>query len=493
MMGSASVTPPVSGLGDLNNESRLIATPWSRMVRGIGLGQYAVDFDPRAAAHIRAGFDMIAVKVSDSNAYHRFCRLMADFALAVSDPRVRLDRDDVERRLGVLLEAVRAVPNPYWRLMAGCVLLDGFAKLGLDRTPLLTGRRDVPTEVLATADEIEPNGIEDENQGNHGDYERLSAYSAVLLAYGRLGLQDRLVSGPRDYIREALGLLDRIPAPFFRGRGGSMLFSAISLLGYDAIALDGERDHLRDVLEYLDRVDELRLPPAFPQPMTEAFGKVYPLLTMLNAVAATGRAEYLTHGRDRLAQARELVDALAPAERTHMGLYYIVALHNLGRLHEQLPSLDGFVEGIVGQWRGLDPGDNYFLNGIAYPYMIQTAMMTGRMDLVSEEMLNRVVDSYPDYERHHEDRVNRPYPFAYLVNILGELGAADRLFEGRARYDGDSPFSWVAAHLSPDAEEEGSRLHMLGHALVSYALRQRGRNAAPGEVFANFKFPLALS
>ncbi|GHF50295.1 hypothetical protein FHX82_003874 [Amycolatopsis bartoniae] len=476
------MTPPVTGLADLTAESRMIATPWSRMVRGIGLGQYPVEYDPVAAARIRDAFGRLTAKTS--GAYTRFSRLLAELVLDVADPS---SGADVEKALGPVLEAARAERNPYWRLMAGCILMDAFAKLGLDSS-LLGG---LPAEVLAVLDEIEPNQIKDENQGRHGDYERLSASTAVFLALGQLGLADRLVSGPRNHVREALALLDRVPAPFFRGRGGSMLFSVLSLLGFDSLALDGERDHLREVLDYLDRADELNLPPAFPQPMSPAFPKVYPLLTMLNAIAMTGREEYLTYGRDRLAEAKELLGALGPVERTHMGLYYLVALHNLGRLDEQVPDLGTFVTELVGQWRDIDPGENFFLHGIAYPYLIETAMVTGRTELLTGELLDRLADAFPSLDRTPLDRANRPYPFSYALNMFGEIGAADRLFTPRARYGGRSPVEWVIEHLSEDAREEGSRLYMLDHALVSYALRLRGAGRGETELFRSFRFRLA--
>jgi hypothetical protein len=478
----------VAGLNDLSNETRMIATPWSRMVRGIGLGQYPVDYDPDAAARIRRAFGLLAAKVPPSNSYTLFSRLLADLVLRVEDPAGGLSRAGVEQALGPVLDAVRSEKNPYYRLMAGCILIDAFAKLGLDRTLLVNEQTDFPAEVLAVADEIEPDQIKDENSGRHGDYERLSAYTAVFLALGGFGLKDRLVRGPRNYIQEGLDLLERIPAPFFRGRGGSMLLSTISLLGYDALVFDGNRDYMKEVLDHLDRADELHIPPAFPQPLTDLFGKTYPLVTMLNAIAVSGRAEYLTYRKDRLAEIKELMAGIAPVERTHMGLYYIVALHNLGRLHDQLPYLDAFVDGVVGQWKQVDPGTDFFLNGISYPYMIQTAMITGRTDLITDEAIERLVDSFPDLDRTDQDRANRPYPVSYVLNILGEIGASDRLFAPRARYGGASPMAWVIDHLSKDGIDEGNRLYMLDHALVSYALRLRGAHRGETDLFQGLRF-----
>ncbi|WP_330301353.1 hypothetical protein [Streptomyces sp. NBC_00503] len=480
---------PVDGLRHLSNETRMIATPWSRMVRGIGLGQYPVAYDPAAAERIRRTFALLDAKGVTASGYTRFSRLMAEFVLGVLDPARPLRGSDLEEALGPVLEAVRAQENPYFRLMAGCIVMDSFAKLGLDRSPLLNADTDFPAEILAVADAIEPDRIKDENAGRHGQYEKLSAYSAVFLALGQLGLGERLVAGRRNYVREALGLLEQIPAPFFRGRGGAVLLSVISLLGYGHFISGEGRDHIKEVLDHLDRADELNSPPVFPQPMSEAFPQVYPLLTMLNAIAMTGRPEeYLTHGRDRLAQAKELMGRITSVERTHMGLYHVMALHNLGRLDEQVPDLDALVEEIVGEWVHIDPGANYFLNGIAYAYVIQTAMLTGRMDLIGDKALDRLVDGFPDLNRTDDDRVNRPYPFAYTLNVLGEIGRADLLFEPREAYGGASPMTWVIDQLSEGGREE-PRLYMLDHALISYALRMRGPALKETPLSGRFRFP----
>jgi hypothetical protein len=487
----ASLPLPVAGLNDLSNESRMISTPWSRMVRGIGLGQYPIDYDPAAAARIRQTFDLLAAKVPTSNSYTLFSRILADLILKVEDPTGGFLCAEVEQALWPILDAVRSEKNPYYRLMAGCILMDAFAKLGLDRALLVNEGMDFPGEILAVADQIEPDQIKDGNKGRHGDYEKLFAYSAVFLAFGQLSLKERLVSGPRNYIRESLDLLEGIPAPYFRGRSGSTLFSVISLLGYDALIFDGDRDYMKEVLDCMDRADELNDPPAFPNPVTAAYPKIYPLVTMLNAIAMSGRAEYLTYGKDRLAEMKELMAGISPVERNHMGQYYIVALHNLGRLQDQVPDLDAFVEGVVGQWEKMDPGANFFLNGLSYSYLIETAMISGRMDLITDKTLDRLVDFFPDLDRTDQDRINRPYPFSYALNILGEIGASNLLFGPRARYEGSSPMAWVINHLSKNAREEGSRLYMLDHALVGYALRLRGAHRGETELFKSFGFRLA--
>ena len=262
-MTTAYRMAPVHGLHHLSNETRMIATPWSRMVRGIGLGQYPVAYDPEAAARIRHTFALLEAKGVD-DAYTRFSRLLADFVLEVTDPGRPLVRAGLERDLRPVLDAVRAEENPYFRVMAGCILMDAVAKLSLDRTLLINAETDFPAEILAVVDTIEPDRIKDENAGRHGHYEKLSACSAVFLAIGQLGLKDRLVTGRRNHVREALHLLERIPAPFFRGRGGSMLLSVVSLLGFERYLVGEGRDFVKEVLSYLDRADELNLPPAFP-------------------------------------------------------------------------------------------------------------------------------------------------------------------------------------------------------------------------------------
>ncbi|WP_042432095.1 hypothetical protein [Streptacidiphilus anmyonensis] len=486
-MTTAPFRVPVRGLHELATETRVIATPWSRMVRGIGLGQHPVAYDPEAAARIRHTFRLLDAHGAGSSPYIRFSSLLADFVLATVHPSRGPHRRAAPEELAPVLAALRAEENPYFRLMAGCVLMDAVAKLGLPRSLLVDDGTDLPGEMLDVLDRIEPDRARDENAGRHGHYERLSASTAVFLATGQLGLQDRLVSGPRNRVREALDLLEQVPAPFFRGRGGSMLLSVVSLIGHGRfLADDGGRDRVREVLSHLDRGEAAGLRPAFPQPMSDAFVRVYPLLTMLNAVAMTDRPErYLVHGRDRLAEAGELMAALTPVERTHMGLYYLIALHNLGRLRDQVPDLDAFVEDVVGQWEHIDPGADYFLRGISYAYLVQTAMVTGRMDLIGEPLLNRWVDGFPAMDRTDDDRINRPYPFAYALNVLAEIGRSDLLFRPRDGYGGATPVEWVVGRLSPGGREE-HRLYMLSHALVGWALRLRGSQRRETPLYRGF-------
>jgi len=488
-MANISLIKPVSGLSDLSNESRMISAPWSRMIRGIGLGQYPIDYDPVIARHIRETFDQLAAKVSRSNYYTLFCRALADFVLTVAGSTGGRGDSGIAQAVGPLLQVARAERNPYYRSMAGSLVMDSFAKLGLDLSLLVNDELDFPAEVLGMLDEIAPDQIPDENKGRHGHYERLSACSNVFLAIGQLGLADRLVTGDRNYVIEALNLLHNIPAPYFRGRAGSMFMSVLALLGYESYIFDGERDYMKEVLHYMSR-GELKIFPSFPQKLPIAWSKVYPLLTMLNAIAMCGRPEYLDDPIDWLAQAKTLLAEIPWEDRVHMSQYYLIALHNLGRLRDELPDLDAYLAEIVAVLDIVDPGGNFFPNGIAYPYIIEEAMITGRLDLIPNEALERMVDSFLDLDRTAADRYNRAFPVSYVLNVLGEIGAADLIFTPRARYAGRSPMAWVIDRMSEGAEKEGIRLYMIHHALVSYALRLRGANARETELFENFQFRL---
>lgn len=459
------------------------------MIRGIGLGQYPIDYDPAIAGHIREAFGQLAEKVLPSNSYTLFCRALADFVLAVAAG----DRHDTGTRqaVGSLLEIARTERNPYYRALAGSLVMDSFAKLGLDLSLLVNDELDFPAEVLGMLDEIAPDQIPDHNRGRHGDYERLSASSTVFLALGQLGLSGRLVTEDRNYVIEALNLLENIPAPYFRGRAGSMFMSVIALLGYEGYIFDGDRDYMKETLGYLTRADELKIFPSFPQPIPTAWSKVYPLLTMLNAIAMCGRAEYMNAPVDWLAEARTLLAEIPWEDRVHMSQYYIVALYNLGRLQDEIPDLDAYLTEIVAVLDLVDPGANFFPSGIAYPYIVEVAMQTGRMALIPDEALDRMVDSFPALDRTAADRANRAFPVSYVLNVLGEIGAADLIFTPRACYAGRSAIAWVIDQVSEGAREEGTRLYMINHALVSYALRLRGGNAQETELFKNFHFRLA--
>jgi hypothetical protein len=105
---------------------------------------------------------------------------------------------------------------------------------------------------------------------------------------------------------------------------------------------------------------------------------------------------------------------------------------------------------------------------------VQTAAFTGRRDLLPDEMLIRMVRAFTGLEGDAAGRANRPYPFAYTLTVLAEIGESHRMFEGDAHYGGVSAVEWVVSRVSAHGADEGNRLFMLDHALVNWALRQRG-------------------
>lgn len=463
--------PPVSGLDSLSQESRIVATPWSRIVRGVGLGQHPIGYDIGTRKLISRSVTLLCDKLAGADTYTTFTAALISLILAA----VRPGSCDLKLHIDATAEAFSGIANPYSRATAGTIMLDAIAKLHLD---IGDKARSIAREVLDALDEIQPDAIQDENQGRHGDYERVSASTAVFLAFCRAGLADLLTDGGRDRIFESLAALDNVPTPFFRGRGGSMLIASIALLGReDALITHGT---VESVLSCMDRVDEIRLYPAFPSPMSAAFIKAYPLVTMLNAIGTMGDpSRYLTFGADRLQEATNLMEALEPVENTHMALYYVIALKNLGQLDTRLPDLDDFVEHVVGMWSIIDPGRDYFLYGISYAYMIQLAYFVGRADLITDAMIDRMLSAFRTLEGTAENRANRPYPFSYALNVLTELGLGDLLHTTHPDYDGQSPYSWVIDHLSDGGREEAGRLYMLDHALISWALRLRSPEPQP--------------
>src|ERR1051326_2114062 len=106
-----------------------------------------------------------------------------------------------------------------------------------------------------------------------------------------------------------------------------MFMCVVILLGFDRFIFDGERDYMKEVMHYLSRADKVRIYPSFPQKLPVAWSKVYPLLTMLNAIAMSGRPEYLSDPIDWLAEAKDLLEQVPWDDRVHMSQYYIVALH----------------------------------------------------------------------------------------------------------------------------------------------------------------------
>lgn len=468
-MSLYSVNPPIFSLDDLSEESRIIATPWSRMVRGIGLGQNPVGYESTADRLITRSINLLYAKVGEADSYTNFSFVLVNAILSVVRSGLKKGYNNFD--IFKVITAFRKIENPYFRAIAGTIILDSIAKLNINNH-MENIINDLACEILKAVDEIQPDAIHDENQGRHGDYERVSAYTAVFFSFRRIGISHLLNHDGRDRVLEALSSLKNVPTPFFCGRGGSMLIASIALIGRE----DAIEDNY--IVEYIfggmDRVEESQLYPAFPSPMSIAFIKIYPLLTMLNAISTLNKSElYLQLGRDRLEEADILMNKLSPVECTHMALYYVMGLMNLGLLDKHLPDINSFVEKVVGYWSDINPGSDYFLSGIAYAYIVQLAYFTGRADLISDNMIDRMVGAFRDLESTSENRANRPYPFSYALNVLAELGLGEVFHTPHPAYDNQEPYDWVIEHLSDGGREESGRLYMLNHALISWALRLR--------------------
>ena len=100
--------PPVSGLDDLSEESRIIATPWSRIVRGIGLGQHPIGYDSDTAQLIECSATMLRDKLDGAAPYTTFSMDLISLILAAVGPGI----DDVQYHLAKTTTSLRTITNP---------------------------------------------------------------------------------------------------------------------------------------------------------------------------------------------------------------------------------------------------------------------------------------------------------------------------------------------------------------------------------------------
>ncbi|HTL70162.1 MAG TPA: cysteine dioxygenase family protein, partial [Candidatus Eisenbacteria bacterium] len=452
------------GPQDLSMESRVISSPWSRMVRGMGLGQYPLNYDPAIAENLRGLFTVLDEKVPEANAYNRFSKNLTRLILDIEDPAVKLSGPQLKVRIDQVLADLYAEASSYKFVMGAGILMDTVAKLGLEPSLLVNAERDLVADSLKRASEIPPN-----TNGIHGAYERLCAYTGLFLGITQIGMKDRLVTAEKDYVAESLALLEQVPAPFYRGRGAAMYISVLKLLGFEGYLFADGRDRVKEVFDYLDRADQTNIWPTPPYPLTRPFFKVYPLLTMLNAAAVLGRAEYASYAKDRIAEAQTYLSQIAPEERTHMDQYFLVALYNLGLLDRVIPDLDGYLRQYASLLDRVNPAANWFPASVTYPYVLETLWMFGRSDLITERMVERMVNFLPGLKTP-KDAKNRANPASYALNALGEMGLSERMFRPSAAYEGQPPLHWIVRQFSENAKLEES-LYFLDHSAISLALR----------------------
>lgn len=476
-------------LTTLDNENRLITTPWSRIVRGLGLGQYPVDYNESVSSLIQETFCFLKAKGNYSDNYVNFSALLCDFINLILNPKKIISEKEKLVYIDKIVSLIEYECDPYRRIMQYSITIDALAKLNINVFTILEHRVDLSVVLFNVIGDIKLNCIKDEDKGNHGDYEKLSAYTSVFFALAICDKANYAVTKEHNHIIDALNTLEHIPSPFYRGRSGGMLFSAISLLGYGWMLQDNGRNYLAETLDYLDKVDVIGINPVFPQHMTPEFIIIYPLLTMLNAIAVTGNHKLLHYRNNRIKQAGLLLNALTPIERTHMGLYYIMAMYNLGLLNHERNNIDTLLDDIVHTANDIEPSENYFLHGISCSYVIETASILGRRDLISDQVIKKLVNSFYSMNRTQEDEANRPYPFAYALTTLSEIGHVERLFKPSSHYDGQSAIMWIINNLPLKEDGVNERLYMLSHALINLMLRMRGDYLTKNKIYASFCFP----
>ena len=91
-----------NALSYLDNESRLITTPWSRIVRGLGLGQYPMKYSEAISQWIQNTFDELKNKTDAANNYVTFSSLLCDFICLLIKPNQKISEKDIEDARSIL-------------------------------------------------------------------------------------------------------------------------------------------------------------------------------------------------------------------------------------------------------------------------------------------------------------------------------------------------------------------------------------------------------
>lgn len=477
-----------NALAKLKYESRVMPTPWNRIVRGLGLGQHPMAFQEKGVELVQEAFHLLTQKTIDMHIYTLFSSFLCDLINLKSSKSASLDLSSYQYYVAEILEIIDKEDNCYFKLMQYSIFLSSMEKIGV--TISQQRKNHIFSLMLKCLDKIEPENINDENRGLHGEYEKLSAYTSLLMTAVAINERDFFQFEGRNLIEEGLASLSKIPSPFFKGRGGSMLFSAIALIGQQAILTDRTSQDIKRVFDAMDSPASEKLAPVFPQPMTNAFVCIYPLLTMLNAVALVGDESLLEYQKDRIQEAKQLLQELRPVERTHMTLYFIIAIYNLGRLDKEIDFISNLLDELFGLLDKLDPSEDYFLHGISFSYIIETAIFTGQENRLNTNVLKRLSEAFFEMDKTAEDELNRYYPLAYSFTMLGELNQAELLFLQHSSYANKSPMEWVIEHASNLHPASNKRLYMLNNSLINFSLRMNEEiaNETTG-IINSFRFP----
>ena len=195
---------------------------------------------------------------------------------------------------------------------------------------------------------------------------------------------------------------------------------------------------MKNLLDYFDehldkypKLDNMKKRPSY---------NTYPLLTLLNSMSLLGKPEYLTYKRDWLKEAELLVPVLPAPQRLSQGMYYLMALYNLGKLGQYVPDVREYVARVIKDW------DEYAaateMNVVEYEmhdtYVVELATFFGFQDLIPERVIKRMAETFLVYQK--EDNIfNTAYGGAYALTSLGETGRYQILFQPNEKYEGQSP------------------------------------------------------
>lgn len=187
---SFALKPSANGLSTLSEETLAVPTPWNRIVRGLSFGQYPIHADPIQRQHILAATQAISQKAS-TNSYHAFSAALIRIINKIEVGRNERHCDSLEQRreeLSNLFSLRESISSPYLRVVAGSITLNAWAKLGLDIQELESAGTDPFTNALIDETySIAPEQINDENKGEHGEYEQLFAWTSLIIAFTAAG------------------------------------------------------------------------------------------------------------------------------------------------------------------------------------------------------------------------------------------------------------------------------------------------------------------
>jgi len=471
---------------NLSNESRVFSSPWSRLVRGIALGQYPIDYDPKAADNIRSAFVELNKKISEIGHYNQFYSLLTELILDKNNPQINISSEEEEKRVESVIKELQRISHPLQYVTASSMLFDSFAKLGMSSSLLVNDKRDLVEDALLRCRLVisETGDSPDDMRQGRGVYDRVVTLAALFLSVGQLGLKEHLVD-KHDYIQESLDLLDSIPSAFYKSRGAALLMSAIGVLGYKNYIFDNKRDYMKEIIDYMDK--------NFPNSSDDTtkiksfFHPSYSVFTMLNTIAVLEKPEYLTYKRDWIDYAQRLMSNLKSSSFISMGHYYLMAMHNLGLTDKYVPNVEQLLEKMLDEMvNNSKPGPTNI--NVEGSYSLLSAFIYGRKDLIKDDVLKKELDALRLYPAG-ETWFNSAYGVSYVLMMFGLIGKLNLLFDPNADFEGKPPLFWVIDNFSKGArDEEKITLPYLHSALVDYALRMRGANKGDLPLFANLRF-----